>query len=666
MSTRPIDHLPLRILGLKDIPAVPVDVAQIPGTLVRLGIRAEETKQATQGLSNVYTIAGVTAPAYPFLFGESSPSTAAEGDVQPRSLFGRLVSGAKGAALGAAGKVEDALKGGAERVLDALHLGRAQTEPETLSHRADLAFAARAELERRVEESEDDVRDLLRAKAADEDPQPLAASAPTALTALSLDDPRQFSLSWTAFFDVYRNARPLLEPFAATLEDADAASREFWPTIARYGLPFNLLIIEKVGVARAGSLKSKLGATWSPELDALQAAGGLYVIDLTLFETLKPRQADGFERFTPATLTLLRQDAPTKTLTPIAVRVTGHNGGGARIFTRATATAGAWLWALQAAKTSVTVYGIWLGHVYHWHVVTAAMQMTFANTIPAGHPLQPLVGPQSNYLIAFDEVLLLLWEHIAPPTSVTSAGQFLELCNTFAHGREYFDDDPTATLRKLGITQADFSVERPWDRYPIVGSLLAVWRAVEEYVGVFVEKTYLDDAEVAADKDLQEWIRQAGDKDRGNVRGLPAMDTRAALARVLTSLLYRITAHGTGRLLSAANPGLTFVGNYPPCLQKAEIPDPTTSIDVKTLLGFLPKTGAIGKMVNFYFTFSFSAPYEPFVPLDGVGTNLFFGDDPADPRNVALVRLREKVIAVMSELEGGSPQVNQWPLNIET
>ena len=51
----------------------------------------------------------------------------------------------------------------------------------------------------------------------------------------------------------------------------------------------------------------------------------------------------------------------------------------------------AWLYALQAAKTSITVWGIWLGHVYHWHIVTAAMQMTMYNHLPAGHPLWPLL-----------------------------------------------------------------------------------------------------------------------------------------------------------------------------------------------------------------------------------------------------------------------------------
>lgn len=665
-ARRHIDHLPLRVLGFKDIPAIPVELDQVPGTLLRLGLRAEQTKQSTQGLSNVYTLGGVTAPAYPFLFGESSPSEPATEGAKPRSLLGRLVSGAKEAVEEAAGKVEDVLKDGAERVLGALHLGRSGCEQEVVAHRADLAAEARAELERRLEASEEEVRELLRSKVADEDPRPLAATRQTALTSLSLDDPRQFSMSWTTFFDVYRHASPLLEPFAAAIEDPDEASRAFWPTIARYGLAYNLLIVEKVGTARAEQLAAKLGAAWSPELAELQAGGGLYLIDLGLFETLQPQPADGSERFTPATLTLLRQDAQTKTLTPIAVRVAGHNGSGARLFTRASASAGAWLWALQAAKVSITVYGIWLGHVYHWHIVTAAMQMTFLNTIPEKHPLQQLVAPQSQYLIPFDNVLLLLWEHIAPPTSLTSANQFVELCNTFAHGREYFDDDPTTTLRKLGIVQADFSVERPWDQYPIVGRLLAVWHAVEEYVGVFVETTWPDDAAVAADRDLQEWMRQAADKDGGNVRGLPAVDTRAALARVLTSLLYRVTAHGTGRLLSAANPGLTFVGNYPPCLQKAQIPDPAAPIDRKELLSYLPTTGTIGKMVNFYFTFSFSAPYEPFVPLDGIGTGLFFGSDPQDPRNQALLRLRERILTVMSEVGDGAPQVNQWPLNIET
>lgn len=66
-----VNQLPLRLLGLDGIPAVPVQIRGLIGSLLRLSVRAEETKQAMHGLSHVYTLGGVTGPAYTFLFGET-------------------------------------------------------------------------------------------------------------------------------------------------------------------------------------------------------------------------------------------------------------------------------------------------------------------------------------------------------------------------------------------------------------------------------------------------------------------------------------------------------------------------------------------------------------------------------------------------------------------
>jgi hypothetical protein len=96
---------------------------------------------------------------------------------------------------------------------------------------------------------------------------------------------------------------------------------------------------------------------------------------------------------------------------------------------------GAWLFALQAAKTSVTLYGIWLGHVYHWHIVTAAMQRTMYDMLPQGHDIYQLLQAQSNYLIGFDSVLLnkSFWKvleffsKIAPPSCIGDPDAFLKL-----------------------------------------------------------------------------------------------------------------------------------------------------------------------------------------------------------------------------------------------
>jgi hypothetical protein len=152
----------------------------------------------------------------------------------------------------------------------------------------------------------------------------------------------------------------------------------------------------------------------------------------------------------------------------------------------------------------------------------------------------------------------------------------------------------------------------------------------------------------------------------GNISGLPKMDSRDSLERVLTSLLYRVTAHGVSRLNSTANPALTFVANYPHCLQSSDIPKPSTPIDTKTLLTYLPNTETIGEAVNFYFTFVFSPPYEPFIPLGGVDANLFFPGGTGDVRNRALIQLRTGLASFIDDYEPGTPQRFQWPLNIET
>src|SRR5208282_5195201 len=101
-------------------------------------------------------------------------------------------------------------------------------------------------------------------------------------------------------------------------------------------------------------------------------------------------------------------------------------------------------------------------HVYHWHLVTAAMQMTMFNTLPTDHPIYQLLAPQSKYAIPFADVLLLLWAYIAPPTSISTPFQFLELANGYGAGRSYFDDDPKTTLASLGLVEADFTLKTPW------------------------------------------------------------------------------------------------------------------------------------------------------------------------------------------------------------
>jgi Lipoxygenase len=496
-----------------------------------------------------------------------------------------------------------------------------------------------------------------------------AASAGATTSPLSLEHPEQFSISWTNFPDVYETGLPSLPAWASSLTDADSATRQFWPMVAQHGFGYNLIVPEKVGRARAKALRREFGSAWTRAVRASLAAGNLYVIDMSRFESLQPQTVNGAPRFTPGTVTLLTRNPRTKSLTPVAILVSGYQGSGRKRFTRATATEGAWLYALQAAKASITLFGVWLGHVYHWHIVTAAMQMTMFNTLATDHPIYQLLAPQSKFAIPFDDALLSLWPEIAPPTSLATANDFLALADDYAAGRSYFDDDPTTTIEQLGLRQKDFTAKTRWDRYPVVKRLLTVWDLVATYVETFVGATYGSDAAVAADEGLQTWIATASSTDAdsgGNIRGLPEMNSRAALGRVLTSLLYRITIHGISRLSSTSNPALTFVPNFPHCLQRTDIPSPRARISTKTLLSYLPNTNTISQSVTFYFTFAFSTPYEPFIPLNGVGRELFFPGGDTDSRNRALMDLRKGLATFIDDYQPDLPQPFQWPRNIET
>jgi len=186
-----------------------------------------------------------------------------------------------------------------------------------------------------------------------------------------------------------------------------------------------------------------------------------------------------------------------------------------------------------------------------------------------------------------------------------------------------------------------------------------------KYVSQIVELNYATDQDVLADHDLQEWIKSCGNPAEGNVKGLPVMDSKIALIDVLTSFIFRITIHGVSRLIPIANPALSFIPNFPPCLQNDQIPDPSAEMSTQELLRYLPNTGTIGEMMNFYNTFSFSAPYVTLLPLDGIDQDLFFGPSPTHPNNQALIQFRTDMQDFMNtHIRDGL--IHQWPRNIET
>ena len=616
-------------------------LAEIIDTANRLAARAQYLVQAKDGLSIPYTLNNITAPAERFLFGTE------EQVEQAADIRGLLVL------------IETFLS----RVFPSpVHANTICSAFEALKTKLNARLAG---LSHNIHPA--DVCSPASPAAAPA-AAPMQAAVPKAAdySAFPLEDPTQFSMAWSTFQDAFRNGFPHIAEYVAPLVDPGEATRQFWPTLRSTALPYNLLVLRKLTAASAMSFRTNFGTAWLPAYDSLLEAGSLYGIDMTVFTGIEPQSvSNGTTRFTPSTMVLLEMDA-AKNVNPIAVYVADPvNISIAHTY---QPDSPAWIYALLAAKTSLTVYGIWLGHVYTLHIVTAAMQMATLNTLPATNVIYQLLAPQSNYTIAFDLLLLLGWSNLSPPTSISDPGKFLTLCNRFSATHDFFSTDPLHTLARLNLDVADFTDpaidDQPWNLYPNVQMILRIWKMTADYVSAAVDAGYQDDAAVAADASLTAWISAAS--GQGNVAGLPRMDSKAALAGVVTSILYRITFHGMGRLRSVGSPEPTFAPNYPPCLQSTTIADPGAALPVADLLRtYLPNAGTLGGLVGFYDIFSYNAPYVPVVPYRGAEDELFFDQKAYPGANLALVEFRRQIEDIIRTLQPDWVQIGQWPRNIE-
>jgi hypothetical protein len=219
-----------------------------------------------------------------------------------------------------------------------------------------------------------------------------------------------------------------------------------------------------------------------------------------------------------------------------------------------------------------------------------------------------------------------------------------------------------ATLNPADFTDPAID-NNQWNLYPNAQLVQKIWAMVAAYVESVVDAGYANDSAVAADRDLANWIGFAS--TTANVAGLSKMNTRAALKAVVTSVLYRITFHGIGRLRNVGAPDPPFAPNYPPCLQSTTIPDPATPLSTADLLKYLPNTGSLGSLVSFYYIFAYNAPYVPLVPYKGPEDELFFDQSKYPAANQALIDFRKGIEHFIADFQPDWVQTGQWPRNIE-
>ena len=155
----------------------------------------------------------------------------------------------------------------------------------------------------------------------------------------------------------------------------------------------------------------------------------------------------------------------------------------------------------RRSKTSITVWGIWLGPrlpLAHRHGRDADDDVQPAPRRPQA--LRRCCSLSRSRSSTSTSSCSRSLGHRSRHRRRWTAPSRSSRCSTVrGQGREFFDDDPLTELQKPRARLKRLHGEDAWDAYPVVGYLLDIWNITDKYVRPVVDDLYTSDDEVASD-----------------------------------------------------------------------------------------------------------------------------------------------------------------------
>lgn len=290
-----------------------------------------------------------------------------------------------------------------------------------------------------------------------------------------------------------------------------------------------------------GDTDPRLAADADIRASAALAHGTLYHVDYSL---LRDAQWDGSIRdsrwrrkYLPSPHALFWQspeDAPRRTLRPVAIRVDGHDRE-SPVFRPDDAAA--WELAklyLRVADINAHIMGT---HVYATHCVMEPFALSTPRQLSARHPIHLLLQPHLRYTLATNRANMMLLRNPRQVYATIYSGDLpITRRIIVAAARR----SPFPALALPADLEARGMADAPLD-YPYRDDALLHWDAIARFVGRYVELFYASDAAVRADHELACWVAELGASDGGALVGLHEMaadSSREALIRLLTQVIF--------------------------------------------------------------------------------------------------------------------------------
>ncbi|CAN6287140.1 unnamed protein product [Urochloa humidicola] len=262
------------------------------------------------------------------------------------------------------------------------------------------------------------------------------------------------------------------------------------------------------------------------------------------------------------TLFFLRGDGR---LSPLAIELSEPFIDGAltkaksKVYTPASTGVEAWVWQLAKAYVAVNDSG-WHQLISHWlntHAVMEPFVIATNRQLSVTHPVHKLLHPHYRDTMTINA--------LARQTLINGGGIFemtvfpgkyaLAMSSVVYKSWNFTEQGLPADLVKRGVAVPDPSsphkVRLLIQDYPYASDGLAIWHAIEQWVGEYLTIYYPDDAALRGDPELQAWwgeVREVGHGDLKDAPWWPEM--RAVMMGMTTTTITR--AEG-GTLLMASH-----------------------------------------------------------------------------------------------------------------
>jgi hypothetical protein len=405
---------------------------------------------------------------------------------------------------------------------------------------------------------------------------------------------------------------------------------------------------KNVTAAEVPRMKELYGADWTPEFDALVAAGKLTQMDFTLYEGLVLTAgnsawavaAHGLSEYVP-----IYDDAGNLQrvkMTVKAVRLSNAPDS-ADPFEYAVYTPekseSAFNLAMLALRSALITTSIWPGHVYNYHQMQGAGAWALYNGIepeyPAGvskHPIREMLDfvMDPDYNPGFLAAVFSGFAKGLPATPI-EADYVPVLHEKYANSGPLGVDEPNTFLSTMPKEMAKRSLldpnmftspgGRPWDLYPLLDAHIKIYDMTLDYTTKVINAYYPTDADVAKDSQIQRFAYLLTAPEGANLRNITKSNkiiTRAELAEVTAHLISLGNAHGTEALQDWVLPRVASQAHLPQRVMIKALPEPQKEYETWEIVAAAPDNKVMSRAGEFAMLFIGSTTIsEPFVPQQG-------------------------------------------------